>query len=110
MRVKQSLSLQEDACHCEESVCDTADGTSVRVPASTQCGIASAALVIVLNRNACPMVDSVAQSNVRSVAHDYDMRLPAAFRHRRYARQCPERLIVPAAKRPILPNTTHGPP
>ena len=29
MRVKQSLSLQEDARHCKESVCDTADGASV---------------------------------------------------------------------------------
>src|SRR5215469_5000610 len=75
MRVKQSLSLQEDACHCKESVCDTADGASVRVPASTQCGVASAAPVIVLSGNACPMIDSVAQSNVRGVAHDYDMRL-----------------------------------
>src|SRR6516164_7567805 len=100
MRVKQSLSLQEDARHCKESVRDTADGASVWVPASTQCGIASAALVIVLSGNACPMIDSVAQSNVRGVAHDYDMRLAAAFRHGRYARQCPERLIVTADKRP----------
>jgi putative transposase len=29
MRVKQGLSLQEDARHCKESVCDTADGASV---------------------------------------------------------------------------------
>src|SRR5215469_2566041 len=100
MRVKQSLSLQEHARHCKESVCDTADGASVRVPASTQCGVASAALVIVLSGNAGPMIDSVAQSNVRGVAHDYDMRLAAAFRHGRHARQCPERLIVPTAKRP----------
>src|SRR5262245_36932284 len=42
----------------------------------------------------------VAQSNVRGVAHDYDMRLAAAFRHGRYARRCPERLIVTTAKRP----------
>src|SRR6516164_7026485 len=100
MRVKQSLPLQEDACHCKESVCDTADGASMRVPASTQCGVASAALAIVLSGNACPMIDSVAQSNVGGVAHDDDMRLTAAFGHRRYARQCPERLIVTTAKRP----------
>jgi len=100
MRVKQSLSLQEDACHCKESVCDTADGAPVRVPASTQCGVASAALVIVLSGNACPMIDSVAQSNVGGVAHDHDMRLTAAFGHGRYARQCSERLIVTTAKRP----------
>ena len=100
MRVKQSLSLQEDACHCKESICDTADGASVRVPASTQCGVARAALVIVLSGNARPMIDSVAQSNVRDVAHDYDMGLAAAFGHGRYARQCPECLIVTPAKRP----------
>src|SRR5215467_9912138 len=100
MRVKQSLLLQEDACHCKESVCDTADGASMCVPASTQCGVASAALVVVLSGNTCPMIDSVAQSNVRGVAHDYDMGLAAAFRHGRYPRQCPEGLIVTPAKRP----------
>src|SRR5215472_9392998 len=81
-----------------QGVCRRHRGWRVRV--TTQCGIASAALVIVLSGNACPMIDSVAQSNVRGVAHDYDMRLAAAFRHGRYARQCPERLIVTAAKRP----------
>ena len=100
MRVKQSLSLQEHARDCKESVCDTADGASVRVPASTQCGVANTAPVIVLSGDACPMIDSVAQSNVRGVAHDYVMRLAAAFGNGRYARQCPERLIVTAAKRP----------
>ena len=99
MRVKQSLSLQEDARHCKESVCDTADGASVRVPASTQCGVASAALVIVLSSNPCPMIDGVAQSYVRGVAHHNDMRLAATFRHRRYTRQRPKRLIVTAAER-----------
>jgi len=44
--------------------------------------------MIVLSGNACPMIDGVAQSNVRGVAHDYDMRLAATFRHGRYARQC----------------------
>ena len=56
--------------------------------------------MIVLSGNACPMIDSVTQSHVRGIAHDYDMRLSAAFRHGRYARQCPERLIVTTAKRP----------
>src|SRR5215472_6213025 len=56
-----------------QGVCRRHRGWRVRV--TTQCGIASAALVIVLSGNACPMIDSVAQSNVRGVAHDYDMRL-----------------------------------
>src|SRR5215471_21666368 len=78
------------------------------MPASTQCGVASAALVIVLSGNACPMIDSVAQSNVRGVAHDYDMRLAAAFRHGRNARQSSERLIIAAAERPRSLGKQYG--
>jgi hypothetical protein len=97
--IKHSLALQEDACHCEESICNAANSASMRVPASTQCSVASAALVIVLSSNTCPMIDGIAQSYVGRVAHHNDMRLAATFRHGRYTGQRPERLIVTAAER-----------
>ena len=46
------------------------------------------------------MVDGVAQSDVRRVAHDDDVRLAAALSNRCDAGQCPEALIVAAAERP----------
>jgi hypothetical protein len=53
----------------------------MRMAASTQCGIASVALVIVLSGNTRPMIDGVAQSNMRSVTHDHNMGFAAAFGH-----------------------------
>ena len=67
--------------------------------ALTQRGVTTAALGIVLNRNACPVVDGVAQSRMRSVAHDNNARFTTLLGHGRNAGQRPQRRIIASAER-----------
>ena len=93
------MSLQQNAGDIEESVCDTADGTPVGAAALAQRGVTTAAFGIVLNRNACPVVDGVTQSRVRSVAHDDDAGFATSLGHRCNAGQRPQRRIIASAER-----------
>ena len=72
MRIKQRLSLQNDTCQGQQSVRDTTQSTTVRVAAFAQRSISGATLGIALAGDACPVIDRVAQSDVRSVAPDDD--------------------------------------
>ena len=90
----------------------------MRVTALTQGGIAALARGFVLAGNTCPMIDRVAQPNVRSVTHDDNLRLAAAPGDGSRAAQCPKRRIIPSAERPGTfreqrsqidpPDTWHG--
>src|SRR6516162_3563920 len=72
LRIKQCLSLQKDTCQGKQSVCDTTESTSVRVAAFAHGSISGATPGIALGGDTCPVIDRVAQSNVRSVAPDDD--------------------------------------
>ena len=72
VRIKQRLSLQKDTCQGKQSVCDTTESTSVRVAAFAQGSISDATLGIALGGDTCPVIDRVAQSDVRRVAPDDD--------------------------------------
>jgi len=50
---------------------------AVRAAALAQCRVTKVAFGIVLDRDACPVVNGVAQPNVRPIAHDDDARLAA---------------------------------
>jgi len=100
MRVKHRLSPQQDACQVKQSVGNTAQRAAVRVTALAQSGIASVTLGIVLGGDTGPVIDRIAQSTMRSVAHDDNMRLAAAPGHWRSTTQCAECLIIAAAERP----------
>lgn len=98
-RVKRSLSLQQNTGNIEKPVCDTSDSTPMGAAALTQRGVTTAALGIVLNRNACPVVDGVTQSRVRSVAHHNDARFTTSLGHRCNAGQRPQRRVIASAER-----------
>ena len=71
----------------------------MRVAAFAQRSISGATLGIALGGDTCPVIDRVAQSDVRSVASDDDKGLAAALGNRRGTGQCPEPLVVTAAER-----------
>ena len=70
VRIKQRLSLQKDTCQGKQSVRDTTESTSVRVTTLAQRSISGATLGIALAGDTCPVIDRVAQSDVRSIAPD----------------------------------------
>jgi len=72
VRIKQRLSLQKDTCQGKQSIRDTTESTSVRVATFAQRSISGATLGITLGGETCPVIDRVAQSDVRSVAPDDD--------------------------------------
>ena len=72
VRIKQRLSLQKDTCQGKQSVGDTTESTSVRVATFAQRSISGTTLGIALGGDTCPVIDRVAQSDVRSVASDDD--------------------------------------
>ena len=63
-------------------------------PRFTQSGITGTALQVMLNGDACPVIDSATQSHMRGVAHGNDVGLATAFCHGRDAGQSSEGLIV----------------
>jgi hypothetical protein len=80
---RTASALQEEAYKGKESVGDTTDGTPVRVAALSQGSVVRATLGIELGGDTRPMIDGVAQSDVRSVAHDDKLGFAAAFGDRR---------------------------
>ena len=72
VRIKPRLSLQKDTCQGKQSVRDTTQSPSVRVATFAQRSISGATLWIALGGHTCPVIDRVAQSDVRSLAPDDD--------------------------------------
>ena len=72
----------------------------MRVAALAQSSIPGTTLGIALAGDTGPMIDRIAQPNVRRVPHDDDVRLATAFGDRRGTAQRPQGLIVAATKRP----------
>ena len=70
VRIKQRLSLQKETCQGNQSIRDTTESTTVRVATFAQCSISGTTLGIALAGDTCPVIDRVAQSDVRSVAPD----------------------------------------
>jgi hypothetical protein len=68
VRIKQRLSLGKDTYQGKQSIRDTMESTSVRVATFAQRSISGATLGITLGGDTCPVIDRVAQSDVRSVA------------------------------------------
>ena len=64
--------LEKDTCQGKQSVRDTTESTSVRVATFAQRSISDTTLGIALGGDTCPVIDRVAQSDVRSVASDDD--------------------------------------
>ena len=93
------MSRQQDAGDIEQSVCDTTDSTPVGAAALAQRRVTTAALRIVLNRNACPVIDGVAQSRMRSVTHDNDARFTTSLGHGGDTCQRPQRRIIASVER-----------
>jgi hypothetical protein len=79
VRIERGVSVQEQTCQGEEAVGNAADGTAVRMTAFPQSGIAGTALQIVLDGDACPVIDGTTQSYMRCVAQRNDVGLAAAF-------------------------------
>jgi hypothetical protein len=100
LRIKQRLSLQQQASQGKQSVRDAAQGAAVRVTGLAKRSIPGTTLGITLAGDTRPVIDRIAQSNMRSIAHDDDARLATAPGDRRGTTQCPECLIVAAAERP----------
>ena len=72
VRIKQRLSLQKDTCQGKQSVRDTTESTTVRVATFAQRSISGATFGIALGGDTCPVIDRVAQSDVRSIAPNDD--------------------------------------
>ena len=72
VRIKQRLSLQKETCQGNQSIRDTTESTTVRVATFAQRSISGATLGIALGGDTCPVIDRVAQSDVRSIAPDDD--------------------------------------
>jgi hypothetical protein len=72
VRIKQRLALQKDTCQGKQSIRDTTESTAVRVATFAHRSISGATLGIALGSDACPVIDRVAQSDVRSIAPDDD--------------------------------------
>ena len=72
----------------------------MRVATFAQRSISGAALGITLGGDTCPVIDRVAQSDMRSIAPDDNKRLAAALGNRRGTGQRPEPFVVTAAERP----------
>src|SRR5689334_2376870 len=72
MRIKERLSLQKDTCQGKQSIRDTTESTTVRVTTFAQRSISGATLGIALGGDTCPVIDRIAQSDVRSIAPDDD--------------------------------------
>src|SRR2546423_5300326 len=100
VRIKQRLSLQKDTCQGKQSVGDTTESTSVRVATFAQRSISGTTLGIAVGGDTCPVIDRVAQSDVRSIAPDDNKRLAAALGNRRGTGQRPEPFVVTAADGP----------
>src|SRR5512134_997067 len=69
------------------------------VAALAQSSIATAALGVVLDGDARPMIDRITQPNVRGIAPDDNVGLATPPGHRCDARQRPERLVIAAIER-----------
>jgi hypothetical protein len=89
MRIKQRLSLQQHASQSKQPVRDAAQGTAVRVSALAKRSIPGTTLGIALASDTRPVIDRIAQSNVRSLAHDDDTRFATAPGNRRGTTQRP---------------------
>src|ERR1700746_1303926 len=100
VRIKERLSLQKDTCQGKQSIRDTTESTTVRVATFAQRSISGATVGIALSGDTCPVIDRIAQSDVRSIAPDDDKRLAAALGNRRGTGQRPEPLVVTAAEGP----------
>ena len=98
--IEQCLPLQEDAGEGEQPVGDAANGTAMGVAALAQSTIAAAALGVVLDGDARPMIDGITQPNVRGIAPDDNVGLATPPGDRGDARQGPERLVIAASERP----------
>ena len=72
VRIKQRLSLQKDACQGKQSIRDTTESTTVRVATFAHCSISGTTLGIALGGDTCPVIDRVAQSDVRGIPPDDD--------------------------------------
>src|SRR5512134_3677895 len=70
------------------------------VAALAQSSIATAALGVVLDGDARPMIDRITQPNVRRIAPDDNVGLATPPGDRGDARQGPERLVIAATERP----------
>jgi hypothetical protein len=79
MRIKQRLSLQQQASQGKQPVRDAAQGTAVRAAALAKRSIPGPTFRIVLAGDTRPVIDRIAQSDVRSVAHDDTARLAIAL-------------------------------
>jgi hypothetical protein len=99
VRIKPRLSPQKHTSQGKQSVRNAPQGTTVRMAALAESRVSGTTLGIALTGDTGPVIDCVAQANVRGVAHDDNPRLTAAPSDRRGPTQRPQRLIVPAAKR-----------
>ena len=70
--LKERLSLQKDTCQGKQSIRDTTQSATVRLATFAQRSISGATLGIALGGHPCPVIDRIAQSDVRSIAPDDD--------------------------------------
>src|SRR3954453_11237714 len=100
VRIEQHSPLEQDAGHPEQSVGDTAQGTTIGVTARPEGSVAAAALGVVQDGHPRPVEHSIAQPDLGGVAHRDDAALATALGYGRYTGEGPEGSVVSAADRP----------
>ena len=74
--IRQGVLLKQGAGDGEQAVGDRAQGAAVAVPQTTQCGIAAATELVVLDGDARPMIERVLQPLVAGIAAEDEAGLP----------------------------------
>ena len=97
--IKQGVVLQQGAGDGEQAVGDGAQGAAVAVPATTQCGVAAATGLVMLDSDARPMIERVLQPLVTGITADDEAGLAGAPGYRCHTGQAAQGVIVSAPQR-----------
>src|SRR5215472_11267319 len=104
----QGVLLQQGAGDGEQAVGDGAQGAAVAVPATTQCGVAAATGLVMLEGDARPMIERVLQPLVTGIAADDEAGLAAAPGYWCHTGQAAQGVIVSAPQRLPGLGEQHG--
>ena len=75
------MPLQENAGQSKQSISNTANGPTMGMSPTTQSYVAAAALGIVLGGDASPMINCIAEADMRSITPDNETGLAALLSH-----------------------------
>src|SRR3954452_4842468 len=96
---EEHLALEQGAKHIEQAITDAAQRPTMAVSSVAQRRISVSTGRIMLDGDACPMIDCIAQSVVAGESPQHDQALAAAASDRGHSRQQTQNVVISSPQR-----------